>query len=85
MNVAIYLPGWIGDAVMATPCLRAVRDTFPEANIVAIAKPYILGVLEGGDWFNEVWPLPARGWDGGVLATARRLRQRSFDAAPRAA
>ena len=79
MNIAIYLPGWIGDAVMATPCLRAVRKTFPEAKITAIAKPYVLGALEGGNWFDELWPVSSKGLDQGLMAMVARLRQKKFD------
>jgi heptosyltransferase-2 len=81
MNIAIHMPGWIGDAVMATPCLRAVRRQFPQARIIGLVKPYVAGVLEGGDWFDEVWPIPTSHWDGGVIALARRLRRADIDLA----
>ena len=32
---------------MATPAVRALRDQFPGAHLVAVLKPYIAGVLEG--------------------------------------
>ncbi len=81
MNIAIYLPGWVGDLVMATPCLRAVRDHFPRARIVGLVKPSIAGVLDGGDWFDRLWPIPTKRWDGGLLATARALRREKIDLA----
>ena len=28
MNIAVFLPNWIGDAVMATPAVRALRDHY---------------------------------------------------------
>ena len=33
MNIAVVLPGWIGDAVMATPALRALRYHFAACRI----------------------------------------------------
>ena len=75
MNIAVVLPGWIGDAVMATPALRALRSHFNEARITALAKPYLADVLAGGDWFDELLPMH------GVWTTARALRQRSIDLA----
>jgi heptosyltransferase-2 len=75
MNLAVYLPGWIGDAVMATPALRALRSHFAGARITGVARPYVLGVLDGGDWFDEVLPAD------GLLATSRGLRQRQIDLA----
>jgi heptosyltransferase-2 len=81
MKIAVYLPGWVGDAVMATPCLRAVRRHFPQAHILGIVKPYVAAVLDGGDWFDQLLVLPSRSWDGGVLSTARRLRREQIDLA----
>jgi heptosyltransferase II len=81
MNLAVFLPNWIGDTVMATPALRALRNHFAAAHIVGVIKPYIAGVLEGGDWFNEI-VLHNRGyWSQGIWATARRLHQRRIDLA----
>jgi heptosyltransferase-2 len=81
MNVAVFLPGWIGDAVMATPALRALRDHYRGARLIAVAKPYVAGVLEGGDWFDET--LLDAGGAGlpNLLSIAWRLRRRSVDLA----
>ena len=34
-RIALFLPNWIGDVVMATPAIRAVRTAFPQAELVA--------------------------------------------------
>src|SRR5262249_30367249 len=78
MRLAVFLPNWIGDAVMATPALRALRQHFSGARIVGVLKPYVAGVLEGGDWFDEQI-LSGRG--SGILSTAWQLRRRSIDLA----
>ncbi len=75
MNIAVVLPGWIGDAVMATPALRALRSHFVDARITAVAKPYVAGVLAGGNWFDELIHMQ------GVWATASELRRRRIDLA----
>jgi heptosyltransferase-2 len=79
MNLAIFLPNWIGDAVMATPALRALRQHFAGARIVGVMKPYVAGVLEGGDWFDEQLLYSGGPWRQGLLATAWQLRQRTID------
>jgi len=81
MNLAVFLPGWIGDAVMATPALRALRNYHRAARISAVVKPYVAGVLEGGDWFDEL--LLDRGGAGfrSVASIAWQLRKRSIDVA----
>lgn len=47
MKLAVFLPNWVGDAVMATPALRALRTEFPHAKIVGVMRPVIADVLEG--------------------------------------
>ena len=73
MNIAVFLPNWIGDAVMATPALRALRTHFHRDRLVGIARPYVAGVLEGGDWFDEI-VIASRGVRG-AFATVRQLRR----------
>ena len=46
-RIAVFLPNWIGDVVMATPALRAMRDQFPSAEIVGIMRPYVADVIAG--------------------------------------
>ena len=53
-RIAIFLPNWIGDVVMATPAVRAVREAFPAAELVAVCKPYVADVLvKGADYRKE--------------------------------
>jgi heptosyltransferase-2 len=47
------LPNWIGDVVMATPTLRAIRQNFPDALVVGIMRPYVRQVLEGTAWLDR--------------------------------
>lgn len=59
--IALFLPNWIGDVVMATPAVRAVRARFPAAKLVAVCKPYVTDVLAGSPWFDDVIPFDRRG------------------------
>ncbi len=85
MKIAVFLPNWIGDAVMATPALRAVRDRFTkdEHEIVGVLRPYVADVLAGTELVDRTLihdprgHLPSRRGFGFV----RRLRQERFDAA----
>jgi heptosyltransferase-2 len=61
MNIAIFLPSWIGDAVMATPALRALRLHFPRAHLVGVLRPYVAGVLEGSPWLDSQLLLDRQG------------------------
>jgi heptosyltransferase-2 len=53
MKIAVFLPNWIGDVVMATPAFAAVREHFSSAEIFAVGRPYVRDVLAGAPWFND--------------------------------
>lgn len=83
MKIAVFLPNWIGDAVMATPALRAVRSEFADARLTGILRPYVADVLAGLDLFDRqiLWNpenghSAQRGW-----SLARQLRREKFDVA----
>ena len=82
MNVAIFLPNWVGDAVMATPAIKALRRHFAGAHIVGILRPYIADVFAGSAWFDSLIHLDPKGirskrWP----SVARELRRRHIDLA----
>ena len=54
MKLAIFLPNWIGDLVMATPALRALRRRYPSAQLVGVLRPYLADVLAGTAWLDEL-------------------------------
>lgn len=84
MNIAIFLPNWLGDLVMATPALRAMRRRFSaEARIVGILRPYLADVLSGTDWLDEQWLFDPRSRDSGLRAwdLVRRMRRQRFEIA----
>jgi heptosyltransferase-2 len=81
-RVALFLPNWVGDVVMATPAIRAVRAAFPAADLVAVCKPYVADVLAGSPWFRDVILSDKRGPRAQRLfAVARTLRENRPDAA----
>jgi heptosyltransferase II len=81
-RIALFLPNWIGDVVMATPAIRAVRDAFPAAELVAVCKPYVADVLAGAPWFAETILADKRGpRERRFFAVARKLRATPLDAA----
>jgi len=54
MNIGIVLPNWIGDCVMATPALRALRRRYPRPHrIIGVMRPYVADVLAGTPWLDE--------------------------------
>ena len=63
-SIGVFLPNWVGDVVMATPAIRAVREAYPAADLVAVCKPYVADTLAGapagcGQALRVVGLLPA--------------------------
>lgn len=81
-RILISIPNWVGDAVMATPALMAIRRRFPQARIVHLMRPYVSDVLSGAGLADEVMFWPDRGHPGaprGMLSLLKRIRRERFD------
>jgi len=83
MHVAVIMPRWVGDAVMATPALRALRHGLPGARITGVVRPVIADLLAGTSWLDDVIPYDRYRGDPalGFAAAARALRASRPDAA----
>jgi ADP-heptose:LPS heptosyltransferase len=90
-TIGVFLFWGIGDAVLTTPFLRALRTAYPAARIVAIGKPWLSVLLdEEGlvDEFQTLVPpwtrhegkyrLLSTDWSD-FAAQVRRLASRRFD------
>ncbi len=79
-RLLVRLPNPLGDAVMATPALRALRRGLPETEIAVLGPPHHEGLLRGNQNFDAFVPL--RGLRlRDVAERARELRSHQFDAA----
>ncbi|MFM1902162.1 MAG: ADP-heptose--LPS heptosyltransferase 2, partial [Planctomycetota bacterium] len=52
MEIAVIMPRWVGDAIMATPALRSLRAHFPAARITGVMRPVIADLLAGTPWLD---------------------------------
>ncbi len=77
-RVLVVIPNWVGDVVMATPALSALRRRFADARIVHLMRPYVADVLAGTGFCDEqvFWPS-----GGGFWGWVGQLRRRRFDLA----
>jgi heptosyltransferase II len=81
-TIALFLPNWIGDVVMATPAIRAVRNHFPNARLLAVCRTYVAATIEGAPWFDDVIRFDKKGpKDTREVGVIRRLRRERVDAA----
>ncbi|MHC4394550.1 MAG: lipopolysaccharide heptosyltransferase II [Planctomycetota bacterium] len=53
-NILVWLPSPMGDAVLCTPALRAIRRHFESSKITFFANPIVRRVLSPNS-FNDVW------------------------------
>ena len=83
MKIAVFLPNWVGDAVMATPALSAIRRRWPDGEVVAVLRPYVADVLEGTGLVDRVidWDPRDKTHESSGWKLARQLRRERFDAA----
>lgn len=80
MKIAIFLPNWIGDAVMATPTLRAIRRHFLDEDIVGVMRPSVADVLAGLHSIDRVILFDPRGKEPAQRGwnVVKKLRQENF-------
>ncbi len=82
-RLLIRSTNWIGDAVMTTPALRAVRRHLPGARISILAKPWVAPVFEHNPHADEILIYDGAGihkGPAGLRRLARELKARRFDA-----
>ena len=53
-NILIINDAGVGDFINLSPCLRAIRDRYPQANIVLVLYPRALGLAEACPYVDEV-------------------------------
>jgi heptosyltransferase-2 len=83
-NILIRGTNWIGDAVMTLPAVAAIRNTFPQARITMLVKPWVADLFRLCPDVDEImiYERPGRHeGPGGLLRLAGELRKRRFDAA----
>src|SRR5208283_3875100 len=84
MKIMIRATNWVGDAIMALPALRIVRQKFPDASICIVARPYVADIYRNQGICDELIPYDPRaehrGWKGRELL-AQELRARKFNIA----
>ena len=53
-RIVIRLPNWVGDIMMALPAVQLVKQTFPEAWLIGMARANHMALVERCPVFDEV-------------------------------
>ena len=79
-KVLLRLPNWLGDVILCTPALAALRGARPDLELHALVKPQVRFAVEGLPGIRGVLSLD--GTDlAGTIVQARGLRREGFAAA----
>lgn len=81
------MPTWVGDVVMTTPALRAIRERFSQAHIALLVGANAAPVLANGPWTDQIITLKRSkkrslfAQLSDTRANAKALRDQKFDLA----
>ena len=83
-KILIRVNNWIGDVVMISPAMWAIREHFKEARISILAKSWVVEALRGNPFYDELIEYDNLGRHRGLTGRWRmigELHERSFDLA----
>jgi heptosyltransferase-2 len=83
-KLLIRAVNWVGDAVMTTPAIGAIRESFPRAEITLLANPLVSQLFSPHVWVDRVITFDRNGAHKGIagrFSLAAQLRKQAFDAA----
>ena len=83
-RILVMAPSWVGDVVMATPAIRALRRRWPQARITALARQTGADVLEHNPHLDRIIATDRKGVgpeSSGLRELIRLLRREKFDLA----
>jgi lipopolysaccharide heptosyltransferase II len=81
MKILIRLPNWLGDVVMSTAFVAAVRQLYPDAQIDAIIKKELNNIAPLIPGLTQIHPFSKQEFSGimGVYRFGKKLRAEKYD------
>ncbi len=74
----------IGDVLLTTPAIEAVREKFPLAHIAVMVRPYAKEIVDGNPYIDEIIIYDKYGKHKSIMASyyfAKVLKKKNFDVA----
>ncbi|MEO8887649.1 MAG: lipopolysaccharide heptosyltransferase II [Mucilaginibacter sp.] len=81
MKILIRLPNWLGDVVMSTAFIAAVKQLYPDALVDVIIKKELSGIAALIPGLNKIHPFSKQEYSGlgGVYRFGKSLRGEQYD------
>lgn len=83
-RILVRSTNWVGDAILTTPAVRAVRKNFPDAEVSILVKPWVAPIFYNNPDIDHIIVYDSEkrhnGWFGKVRLS-RSLRRDRFDLA----
>lgn len=79
-KILIRSVNWIGDAILTTPAISALRRNFPQTKISILAKPYVSEIFKGNPDIDEIILYEGTNF-AQRLKIIKNLREGKFDLA----
>ncbi|MCG9131252.1 lipopolysaccharide heptosyltransferase II [Candidatus Poribacteria bacterium] len=74
--------GWIGDMVLLTPALRALKRTYPESHLTLLLRPLVMDLMKTHPYVDTcIVDTKNRGRYRSLAELMRRIRRAAFDVA----
>jgi len=81
MNIGIYSPNWVGDAVMALKFIGQLRKKYAGDELIVIAKDWVADIYDNHPLINKVLLVPKNELSGvfNTIKTGRGLQKLNLD------
>jgi len=77
-KLLVIMPTWLGDCVMATPTLRALRGLYPEAHITVLVRKSLRPILDGLPSVDRIIAVRSGKAGDGVKPQGKTKKRRSL-------
>lgn len=80
MRIAVRVPNWIGDSVLAIPTIKSLKRNFPSSNIFIVSKSWVKDIFLNLDFVHEIVTVPDQNSPNSFRSAAKKLKKYHFDA-----
>ena len=81
MNIGVYSPNWVGDAVMALKFIGHLRKKYIDDQLIVIARDWVADIFDNHPHVNKVLPISSKELKGAfnTMKTGRNLNKLDLD------